>query len=72
MTDAAQEVLKHALCLKPIERVELIEHLLKSFDVAKDDRVDALWAEEAESRIHAYDAGKLGEDTAGAVYRCQE
>lgn len=32
MTDATEEILKQALRLQPVERAELIELLLRSFD----------------------------------------
>ena len=68
MTSATEAVLKDALRLKPVERAELIDGLFHSFDRAKDGRIDALWAEEAESRIDAYEAGELGSDSAEAVF----
>lgn len=63
-----QAVLEQALRLKPVDRAELIEELFHSFDKAPDEKVDALWADEAESRIDAYDAGKIKDDSAKAVF----
>ena len=68
MTTAAQAILKQALSLEPVERAELIEELFHSFDKASDRKVDALWADEAESRINAYDAGQICADSAKAVF----
>ena len=68
MTKETQTILKQALHLKPVERAELIERLLRSFDKAEDDRVDALWGEEAESRIDAFEEGKLTADPEEAVF----
>lgn len=68
MTSATQAVLREALRLKPVERAELIDGLFHSFDETKDRRIDALWAEEAESRIDAYEAGELDSDSAEAVF----
>ena len=51
------EVLKEALSLKPAEKVELIDKLLSSLD-KPDAEIDALWAEEAENRIAAYERGE--------------
>ncbi len=42
----------------PIERAELIEDLLESFDNEHRKKIDEQWAFEAECRIDAYDAGK--------------
>jgi putative addiction module component (TIGR02574 family) len=62
------EILRDALGLAPIERAELIEELLHSFDPTPDrHQVDA-WREEAESRIDAFDAGQLTADTEEAVF----
>ena len=47
-----------ALSLPAIQRVELVELLLASLD-KPDISVDQLWAEESESRIDAYESGKL-------------
>jgi putative addiction module component (TIGR02574 family) len=54
----SDQILKEALNLTPEKRVELIEKLLISLD--KPDReLDELWAEEAESRIDAYERGEI-------------
>jgi putative addiction module component (TIGR02574 family) len=45
--------------LSPIERVELVEGILSSFDFPACADVDALWAKEAEARIDAYDRGEI-------------
>ena len=51
-------ILKEALTLKPAQKAELIDKLLSSLD--KPDReIDDLWAKEAESRIDAYEQGKI-------------
>ena len=43
MTNATQAIFEQALRLNPVER---------------DERIDALWAVESESRIDAFDAGQ--------------
>jgi putative addiction module component (TIGR02574 family) len=52
------EVLREALTLKPLQKAELIDKLLSSLD-RPDAGMDELWAREAESRIDAYEAGKI-------------
>lgn len=52
------EILKDALNLNPAEKAELIDKLLSCLD-NPDKEIDALWAEEAEARIKAYDQGKI-------------
>ncbi len=41
------------------ERVELIEKLAASLDSASREKIDQLWADEAEDRLNAYDEGKI-------------
>lgn len=69
MTAKGKSVLEKALDLDAVERAELIEALFRSFDSAGDRRIDARWADEAESRIDAYEAGKLKSSPADAVLR---
>jgi putative addiction module component (TIGR02574 family) len=52
-------VLNDALSLPPIDKAELIQRLLQSFDAFKDNHIDTAWTEEVESRIEAYDKGLL-------------
>lgn len=67
MTSGTHAVLEQALHLNPVERAELIEALYQSFNAPADPRRDAAWAAEAESRIDAYEAGRLTADSADAV-----
>jgi putative addiction module component (TIGR02574 family) len=55
---APEEILKDALNLKPAEKAELVDKLLSSLD-KPDGELDELWAKEAESRIDAYEQGKI-------------
>ena len=54
----SKEIYKKAMTLKPAERAVLINGLLSSLDIP-DESIDKLWASEVESRIDAYEAGKL-------------
>jgi len=55
---SAREILKEALNLEPSEKAELIDKLLSSLD--KPDReLEELWVQEVESRIDAYEQGKI-------------
>jgi putative addiction module component (TIGR02574 family) len=58
-TASAEQILKEALELAPVDRAEMIERLFLSFDSSGDRRVDVAWSEEIESRIDAYDQGKI-------------
>lgn len=59
MTYQTQQILKKALCLPPIERAELVEKMFDSFNGSSENNFDRLWAQEAESRIDAFEKGKL-------------
>ena len=52
------EVLEQALKLKAEDRFVVIEGLLKSLDVP-DEKIDDVWAEEAEKRLEAYRDGRI-------------
>lgn len=68
MTEATQTILKQALDLKPLERAELIEQLILSFDIPRNQRIETLLAEEIESRINAFEAGNISDDDEEAVW----
>ena len=52
-------VFDQALAMSPLEKAVLIEKLIQSFDQENQKAVDQAWATEAESRIDAYEAGKI-------------
>ncbi|MAZ66138.1 MAG: hypothetical protein CMF25_03420 [Kangiellaceae bacterium] len=58
MATARKDVIESALSLSTVERVELVELLLKSLD-APNKSIDAVWAEESEFRVDAYEAGEI-------------
>lgn len=68
MNASAARILSDALILSPLERAELIDELLRSFDPPEDSRIADAWKAEAESRIKAYEAGHLPADSAEAVF----
>ena len=59
MSKHGEQILQKALSLSPEERVELIEKLAASLDSASREKIDQLWADEAEDRLTAYDEGKI-------------
>ena len=59
MSGDGKRILESALALPPVERAELVEELLSSFDFPARADVDILWAKEAEDRIDAYEKGEL-------------
>ncbi|MCI0416168.1 addiction module protein [bacterium] len=59
MSQKAEKILSEAIELPPIERAELIEQLLSSFEFPSRKSIDDLWAAEVEDRIDAYEKGQL-------------
>ena len=68
MSPRSKEVLADALTLPPVERAELVEEILSSFDFPARREIDALWAREAEDRLDAYERGELKTSSAEAVF----
>lgn len=58
MSAETKRILDLALKLPPIEKVHLIDQLLLSLD-KPDEAIDALWREEVEDRIEAYNSGNM-------------
>ena len=61
-------VTNEALQLAPVQRAELIESLLASFDPQRNT-IDKLWADEAERRVDAYDQKQMTASTAEDVFK---
>jgi len=59
MSDRETEIFEEALSLPPGERAALAERLLSSLDTPDRQRVDQLWAREAEDRLDAYEQGGI-------------
>lgn len=53
-----KEILEQALTLKPVDRLIIIDGLLRSLD-EPDAKIDEIWAEEAENRLKAYREGGI-------------
>ena len=68
MLKHGRQILAEALKLPPVERAELVENLLTSFEFESRKKIDALWAEEAEDRIDAFERGEMGAIPAGDVF----
>jgi putative addiction module component (TIGR02574 family) len=67
-----ETLLEEALKLPPVERAELIERLLSSFEFRARKDIDALWAKEADDRIEVYEHGKIAAFSAEAVFTEKE
>ncbi len=69
MPKHSKEILAEALDLSPVERAELVENLLTSFEFQSREKTDALWADEAEDRIDAFERGEMAAIPARDVFR---
>ncbi len=67
MTSSANIILDQALELSSTERANVAEKLLFSLD-SPDSKIDALWAEEADSRVEAYRKGEIEAISAEEVF----
>ena len=65
---ATEQVFSQALDLLPMERAELVEQLLSSFEFSSRNTIDSLWARESEDRIDAYDRGDIKATSAKEVF----
>jgi len=66
MSDRVKDLSLEARKLPIAERAELIEDLLASLD-EPDDRIDTLWAGEAERRLRLVDNGEMATRDAAEV-----
>lgn len=63
-----QSILRQVLDLSPIERVELVEKVLRSFDFPERNDIDAAWGKETEDRVDAYERGEMASFPASEVF----
>ena len=68
LSDRGQHALEEALSLPPEERLQVAERLLSSLDPATQQRIDSLWAAEAEDRLDALDRGEIQTISARDVF----
>ena len=68
MTVRTEKVLSDALTLPMNERAELAERLFSSLEISQE-KIDSLWAKEAEDRIDAFERGEIGTTTAKEVFK---
>lgn len=58
MSTETSEILNRVMELPPFEKARLVDQLLSSLD-EPDEAIDALWRDEVEDRITAYQEGNL-------------
>jgi putative addiction module component (TIGR02574 family) len=68
MTARAEQVLADALRLPSGERAKLAEQLFSSLDISQQE-LDRLWAKEADSRIDAYERGRIKTISSQQVFK---
>ena len=68
MTTMVRKILKQAVDLPAIDRAELVEELLTSFNFPERRKIDALWAKEAEARLEGFAAGRIKAKSAQNVF----
>lgn len=54
----SKDLTEKVLSLRPLEKADLVDRLLSSLD-QPDEAITEMWAKEAESRLDAYEHGKL-------------
>jgi putative addiction module component (TIGR02574 family) len=59
MGKTVELLLKEALQLSDSERVQLVEELLTTLEIEKDDNVDEAWAREVEKRAVELSSGTV-------------
>lgn len=59
MSEKSCEVLSEALKLSPVERAELVEKILSSFEFPDRKKIDELWTNEVEDRIESFERGDI-------------
>ena len=69
MTPQTQQILRDVLNLPPVDRAELVEKILASFEFPADKEIDVAWAKEAEDRIDAFERGDIGSTPAHEVFK---
>jgi putative addiction module component (TIGR02574 family) len=69
MTPQSEQILREVLNLPPMERAELAERILASFEFPARKDINAAWAREAEDRIDAFERGEIGSLPASQVFR---
>jgi putative addiction module component (TIGR02574 family) len=63
MGNGLSGVIKDALRLHPADRAKLIDALYASLESAELQAIEQAWAQEAESRLEAFQAGNIGSES---------
>ncbi len=68
MSEQLKHIFTEALELPPVERAELVEQILSSFEFPARKTIDASWARESEERIDASENGEIPSIPANDVF----
>jgi putative addiction module component (TIGR02574 family) len=63
MGNGLSAVIKDALRLHPADRAKLIDALYASLESGELQAIEQAWAQEAESRLEAFQAGNIGSES---------
>ena len=69
MSSIKEKLLSEVLNLSPMDKVQLIEDVLSSFEFKDREYIDKLWANEVEDRIDAYEQGKINTKSFKEVFK---
>lgn len=59
MIISKEELFNEAINLSPMEKAQLVELILSSFNFQGRKEIDSAWAKEAESRLQAIENGEM-------------
>ena len=68
MTPSVKRILDEVNKLSPVERVEIIDLILESFDSRPDKEIEKTWVDEARRRVELYRKGETGIKTEEDVF----
>lgn len=58
MKPEAQKIMDAVSTLSPMDRAEIIEKIIETFDVEPDEELKKAWADEAKRRLDSYYRGE--------------
>jgi putative addiction module component (TIGR02574 family) len=69
MSIQEDQIFAEVMALPPKNRVDLAERILSSIDLSTQQENDMIWAQEAESRINAFEKGKIKTISTDEVFK---
>ncbi len=69
MTENLKHIFSEALALSPMERAELVEKILTSFEFPNRKMIDEAWITEVEERIDKFEEGRIEARPAQDVFK---